>query len=135
MADAKPSLSKEEKRLLKIKNKRAIKRTEFRRQEWFRYLKLGDSWRKPRGKHSKQREHLSRRPRVVDAGFRSPNAVRGLHPSGFKEVLVHNVSELEKLNPQREAARIASAVGGRKREMIEEKAEELKIRVLNKSVE
>lgn len=135
MADVKPSLSKDEKRLLKIKNRQAIKRTEFRRQEWFRYLKLGDSWRKPRGKKSKLREHFAKRPRVVDAGFRSPAVVRGLHPSGFKEVLVHNVPELEKLDPSREAARIASAVGGRKREMIEERAEELKIRVLNKSVE
>ncbi|MEL9915033.1 MAG: eL32 family ribosomal protein, partial [Thermoplasmatales archaeon] len=32
------------------------KRPEFHRQEWFRYKKLGDSWRKPRGKHSKLRE-------------------------------------------------------------------------------
>ena len=135
MAYIKPKLTENEKRLLRIKNKNAVKRVEFRRQEWFRYKKLGESWRKPRGKHSKQREHLARRPPVVDAGYRSPAAVRGLHPSGFLEVLVHTPQELEKLDPLREAARIGSTVGSRKRELIMEKAEELKVRILNPEVE
>ena len=134
MAYIKPKLTENEKRLLKIKNRNAVKRVEFRRQEWFRYKKLGDSWRKPRGKHSKQREHLARRPPVVDAGFRSPSAVRGLHPSGFLEVLIHTPQDLERLDPLREAARIGSSVGSRKRELIMEKAEELKVRVLNPEV-
>lgn len=135
MAYIKPKLTDKEKKLLKIKNKNSVKRVEFHRQEWFRYKKLGDSWRKPRGKHSKQREHLGRRPPVVDAGFRGPSAVRGLHPSGFTEVMVHTPSELEHLDPLREAARIGSTVGSRKRELIMEKAEELNIRVLNPEVE
>ncbi len=135
MAYIKPKLTENEKRLLRIKNKNSVKRVEFKRQEWFRYKKLGDSWRKPRGKHSKQREQLARRPPVVDAGYRSPIAVRGLHPSGFLEVLIHTPQELEKLDPLREAARIGSTVGSRKRELIMEKAGELKIRILNPEVE
>ncbi len=135
MAYIKPKLTEKEKKLLKIKNKNSVKRVEFHRQEWFRYKKLGDSWRKPRGKHSKQREHLARRPPVVDAGYRGPAAVRGLHPSGFTEVLVHTPSDLERLDPQREAARIGSTVGSRKKELIMEKAQELSIRVLNPEVE
>ena len=135
MAYIKPKLTENEKRLLKIKNKNSVKRVEFKRQEWFRYKKLGESWRKPRGKHSKLREHLSWRPPVVDAGFRGPTAVRGLHPSGFSEVLVHTPADLERLDPQREAARIGASVGSRKRELIMEKAEELNIRVLNPEVE
>ncbi len=127
----KPNLSKEEKRLLKEKIKAARTRHEFRRQEWFRYKRLGTSWRKPRGKHSKLREHQARRPGVVDAGYRGPRVVRGLHPSGFREVMVYNEKDLLKLEPTREAARIGSTVGGKKRETIEEKARELSIRVLN----
>lgn len=135
MAYIKPKLTENEKRLLKIKNKNAVKRVEFRRQEWFRYKKLGDSWRKPRGKHSKQREHLARRPPVVEPGYRSPIEVRGLHPSGFMEVLVYTPDDLQRLDPLREAARIGSSVGSRKRELIMEKAEELNIRILNPEVE
>ncbi|GGM72070.1 50S ribosomal protein L32e [Thermogymnomonas acidicola] len=135
MNTLKPSLSEYEKRLLKIKVEQARKRPAFRRQEWFRYKKLGDAWRKPRGKHSKMREHLARRPPVVDSGFRSPRIVRGLHPSGFREVLVNNVSELERLDRNREAARIASKVGAKKREAILKRADELGIRVINRGSE
>ena len=131
MVKIKPKLSDEEKRLLRLRNKMNRKRPKFRRQEWFRYKRLGDSWRKPRGKHSKMREHKGYRPPVVDSGYRGPRKVRGLHPSGFREVLVHNPSELDRVNPEREAIRIASRVGMRKRIAIEKKAEELGIRVLN----
>ncbi len=127
----KPKLGRNEKRLLKKKLALARARPLFRRQEWFRYVKLGDSWRKPRGKHSKQREQQARRGPIVDAGFRGPVAVRGLHPSGFKEKLVFNLNDLSNLDSGREAARISSKVGARKKELIEEKAEELGIRVLN----
>ena len=127
----KPVLTKNEKRLLKEKNEMARKRHDFKRQEWFRYLKLGESWRKPRGKHSKLREHQARRPGVVDAGYRGPRLVRGLHPSGFREIMVYNPDDLSKIDPSREAARIGSAVGSKKREAILEKANELSIRVLN----
>lgn len=129
-----PVLTKDEKRLLKIKNENSRRRVEFRRQEWFRYKKFDESWRKPRGKHSKMREQLARRPPIVDAGYEGPRAVRGLHPSGFREVRVWNPADLAKINPDKEAARIAHSVGSRKREDIIAKADELGIRVLNPGV-
>ena len=126
-----PNLSDEEKKMLKMRNEMNRKRPKFRRQEWFRYKRLGDSWRRPKGKHSKMREKKKYRIPVVDSGFRNPKKVRGLHHSGYREVLVYNVNELEKLNPKKEAARIASRVGVKKRMKIEKRAEELKIRILN----
>ncbi len=131
MVKLKPKLSDEEKRLLKIRNEMNRKRPKFRRQEWFRYKRLGEKWRRPKGKHSKMREHKGYRPPVVDSGYRNPKKVRGLHPSGFREVLVFNPKDLEKINPEREAVRIAGRVGVRKRMEIEKKAEELGLRVLN----
>ncbi|MHB1439570.1 MAG: 50S ribosomal protein L32e [Cuniculiplasma sp.] len=131
----KPTMSKEEKKLLKEKNEQARKRVEFRRQEWFRYKKFGEEYRKPRGYHSKMREKLARRPPVVDVGYRGPKAVRYLHPSGFQEVLVHNLAELEAINPAREACRISATVGLKKREVLEGRADELGIRILNRKVQ
>ena len=32
-----------------------MKKPDFKRQEWFRYKKLGVKWRKPKGKTSKTR--------------------------------------------------------------------------------
>jgi large subunit ribosomal protein L32e len=68
---------------------------------------------------------------MVEAGYRSPRAARGLHPSGFEEVRVHNVDDLEGVDPATQAVRIASTVGGRKRERIEDVCEDREIRVLN----
>ena len=115
--------------------KRAIisgNRPAFKRQEWFRYQKLGDSWRRPRGIHSKMRRGMKRRPPMVEIGYGGPALVRGLHPSGFEEVLVYNVDGLENLDPKTQAARIGGTVGVKKRIAIENRAKELGIRVLNR---
>ena len=122
---------KEMKKLFMLKLKLARKRPLFRRQEWFRYKKLGEAWRRPQGKHSKMREHKKYRPPVVDSGFRGPKKVRYLHPSGYRDVLVHNVNELSKLNKELDAVRIASTVGKKKKLEIYKTAVEKGFKVLN----
>jgi len=108
------------------------KRTpKFRRQEWFRFTKLGEKWRKPRGGDSKMRLGIRGKPAVVSVGYRSPRSVRGIHPSGLGEILVHGPRDLEGLDAGKQAIRIASGVGGRKREKILARAKELGIKVLN----
>jgi large subunit ribosomal protein L32e len=131
---AKPELDEETQDALA---KRAIisgNRPAFKRQEWFRYSKLGEGWRKPKGIHSKMKRKLKRRPPVVVIGYRGPKAARGLHPSGFEEVHVQTINELEGVDPKKQAVRIGGTVGTRKRIMIEDRAEELGIRVLNRMV-
>ncbi|MBO4569261.1 MAG: 50S ribosomal protein L32e [Candidatus Methanomethylophilaceae archaeon] len=131
---AKPELSPETADALA---KRAVisgRRPAFKRQEWFRYSKLGEKWRKPKGIHSKMKRRLKRRPPMVDIGYRGPAAVRNLHPSGFEEVMVYNVEGLEGIDPKTQAARIGGTVGTKKRIAIEDRADELGIRVLNRMV-
>jgi large subunit ribosomal protein L32e len=109
-------------------------RPAFKRQEWFRYAKLGEKWRRPKGIHSKMKRKLARRPPVVLIGYRGPALARDLHPSGFEEVLIANVNDLEGIDPKKQAVRIGGTVGTKKRIMIEDRAEELGIRVLNRMV-
>ena len=131
---AKPELSEETADALAVRAIISGRRPAFKRQEWFRYAKLGDSWRRPKGIHSKMKRNLKRRPPVVDIGFRGPVSVRNLHPSGFQEVLVHNVGGLEDIDPKVQAVRIGGTVGTKKRIAIEDRAAELGIRVLNRMV-
>ncbi|MGE0015535.1 MAG: 50S ribosomal protein L32e [Candidatus Methanomethylophilaceae archaeon] len=131
---AKPELSDETADALAVRAIISGRRPAFKRQEWFRYAKLGDSWRRPKGIHSKMKRNLKRRPPVVDIGFRGPVSVRDLHPSGFQEVLVHNVAGLEDVDPKVQAVRIGGTVGTKKRIAIEDRAAELGIRVLNRMV-
>lgn len=128
----KPELDEETKRLLTLRNEMSNDRVEFLRQEWFRYPRLGEKWRKPRGLHSKMRRHYSYRPNIVSVGYRGPAKVRGLHSSGFQEVMVYNPDQLDDIDPKTQAVRVGSSVGFKKRQAIEAKADEMGIRVLNR---
>ena len=130
----KPKLSEETLDALKKRAEIDSRRPEFLRQEWHRRKRLQNvKWRKPVGDHSKMRQHYGYRPNVVSIGYGSPKGARYLHPSGFKEVRVWNVKDLDRINPEQEAARVAHQVGMKKRLDIEAKADELGIRVLNRS--
>ena len=131
---SKPELSDDEVEALAKRAAISGRRPAFKRQEWFRYSKLGEKWRKPKGIHSKMKRQLKRRPPMVDIGYRGPAAARGLHPSGFEEVLIYNVDGLENIDPKKQAVRIGGTVGTKKRIAIEDRADELGIRVLNRMV-
>ena len=107
------------------------KKPDFVRQESWRYKRLKENWRRPRGIDNKMRRKIKGWPVTVSVGYRGPKVARGLHPSGYKEVLVHNAEELKKINPKTEAVRIAHAVGKRKKARILVEARKRKIRVLN----
>ena len=124
-----PELSETERRLL-ARRKREGK-PQFNRQDYHMKKRTPESWRRPRGGLSKQRRGIKGKGPKVQAGYRTPKAVRGKHPSGFEEVRVENVDDLEGVDGDTQAVRIGSAVGGRKRERIEEEAEDAGIRVLN----
>lgn len=130
----KPELSKEQKEKLAIRRQIKRRTPEFLREEWFRYKRIPRNWRRPDGITSKMRINLKYRPSKVRVGFRGPKEVRGLHPSGFEEVIVHNSTDLESINPKIQAARISSTVGTKKRVDIAKRAEELEIRILNMRV-
>lgn len=127
----KPDLSKEQMEKLVLRKQIKKRTPHFLREEWFRYKRISKNWRKPDGITSKMRKNLKYRPSLVRVGFRGPKEVRGLHPSGFEEVTVFNVLDLETVNPKKQAVRIGGTVGTKKRLDILKKAEELKIRVLN----
>ena len=130
----KPTLSKETIDALAKRAEIDGRRPAFLRQEWHRRKRLqGVRWRKPQGDHSKMRQHYGYRRNVVSIGYGSPKMARYLHPSGFREVMVHNTKDLDKIRPEQEAARVSRQVGYKKRLEIEKKADELKIRVLNRS--
>ena len=93
--------------------------------------RIKDSWRKPRGRRNKVRLKLKGRQPMVETGYGSPRAVRGLLRNGLRPVLVHNVEELMKINKEEECAIIAGTVGKKKRLQIIKKAQEMGIVIAN----
>ena len=110
---------------------RVEKGATFKRDGYGKKKQLSDSWRKPRGQHNKQREQKKAKGALPKPGFGSPIAVRGMHPSGFFEVLISSVKELEGIDPKTHAIRIGATVGDRTRIGLQEKALAAGFKVLN----
>ncbi|HLD48907.1 MAG TPA: eL32 family ribosomal protein [archaeon] len=94
----------------------------FRRQDYFRYSRLGKKWRRPKGLQSKQRIKKG------GSGFR-PRI--GYGSSAKKEIiLIKNVNELLNIKKSDRAIyMISSTVGLKKKIDIAKKAKEIKFPV------
>ena len=121
-------MADEIRRLIQVRTRKGAR---FKRDGFGKKSQISDSWRKPRGQHNKQREQKKAKGNLPKPGFGSPIAVRGMHPSGFYEVLVYTVDDLEGLDAKTQAVRIAAKVGNRKRTGIQEKALSAGLKVLN----
>lgn len=121
-------MTTEVKRLIRVREEKGAT---FKRDGYGKKKQLSDSWRKPRGQHNKQREQKKAKGALPKPGFGSPIAVRGMHPSGFFEVLISSVKELEGIDPKTHAIRIGATVGERIRAGLQEKAIADGFKVLN----
>ncbi len=63
-------------------------------------------------------------------GYGRPASMRGMHPSGLKEIIVNNVDQLT-VASKNYLVRIAASVGKFKRKQIQDEAEKLKVRIAN----
>ena len=117
---------------LRMRRKVKAKKPQFVRYESWRYARLRrSSWRRQKGLDNKVRLKLKGWEVSPNVGYRGPRIGRDLHPSGYKEIIIHNVEELEDVDPKQYAVRIAHTVGTRKRMLILGKTEELGLKVLN----
>jgi large subunit ribosomal protein L32e len=116
---------------LALRERHKGKKPFFRRQESWRYKRVSQIWRKPDGTESKMRQKIKGWPKSVEIGYRGPKISRKLHPSGYMEVLVNTLDDLDKVDPETQAIRIAHTVGMRKRADISLHAEEKGIHILN----
>jgi large subunit ribosomal protein L32e len=121
-------MTTEIKRLIRT---RVEKGATFKRDGYGKKRQLSDSWRKPRGQHNKQREQKKAKGALPKPGFGSPVAVRGMHPSGFFEVLITSAKQLDGIDPKTHAIRLGATVGRQTRAALQEKAIAEGFKVLN----
>ncbi|MDD3159697.1 MAG: eL32 family ribosomal protein [Candidatus ainarchaeum sp.] len=115
--------------LLKTKKSNPVFRGRFGKKNLRRKNKdKWNKWRKPRGIDLDKSLRHGFRPKI---GYRNAKEIRGIHPSGYKEVKVENFLDLEKVDPKTQAVRLGATVGKRKRNEIIKKANAKKIWILN----
>lgn len=124
-------MQKEKERLLKIRDSIKKKRPKFRRVESWRYKRVKNSWRKSRGIDSKTRKKKKSGVKSPSSGYRAPKKIRGLHPSGYQEVNITNIKEVEQLDNKKHAIKISSRLGNKKRMLLIEQLQKMNFKILN----
>jgi large subunit ribosomal protein L32e len=119
------------KKALELRRQMKHKKPNFVRSESWRYVRIKENWRRPRGLDHKMRIKYDGWPPGVSVGYGGPKGTRGLHPSGYREVLAYNVEGLKGIDPKTQAIRIGHTVGKRKRAKIIVEAKKKRITVLN----
>ncbi len=119
------------KRLMELRKKNNKKRPSFKRVESWRYKRVSDSWRKARGIDSKTRKKKKSGVKSPTVGYRNPKKVRGLHPSGYEEVRVTTIQDLNDLNKNRHAIKISSKLGSKKRVALIDYCQKRGFKILN----
>ncbi|XHH07560.1 MAG: 50S ribosomal protein L32e [Candidatus Bathyarchaeia archaeon] len=128
MTEKKPQLQR---KALRTRARARNKKPAFVRQESWRDAKYSISWRRPRGLDNKVRRKILGWPASPSTGYKGPKVARGLHPSGYREVIIYNAESVAAVDPNTQAIRIAHTVGTRKRALIIAEAEKLQIKILN----
>ena len=110
------------------------KRTKrFWRHQSDRFMRVGESWRKPKGIDNRVRRRFKSNIPMPSIGYGSNKKTRHMMPSGHKAFLVQNPKDVELLlmHNRTFAAEIGHAVSSRKRVDIIQKAKELGVKVTN----
>ena len=121
----------EQKRLIELRKKMKKQRPSFQRVESWRYKRVKSSWRKARGIDSKTRRKSKSGVKSPSVGYRSPKKIRGIHPSGYEEIRVFTIKDLDNLNKNKHALKISSRLGAKKRIMLIDVAQRRGFKVLN----
>jgi len=110
------------------------KKPKFFRQDWHKKIKLGSQvkkkrvWRAPKGDSSKIRLGRAGKSRKPKVGWGNNKKMKGMI-FGTEAVRVENIKQIESA---KEKSVIIGRVGRKKREELIKKAEEMKIKILNK---
>ena len=117
--------------LLAVRKALKLRKPTFKPQDSHKLKRIKKSWRRPMGSDSKMRQHFRGYCRNVSTGWRSPVAVRGLHPTGKAVVMVAHEKDIEKIHPDKQCALLSGLLGLRKKVMLMELLEKKKISVVN----
>ena len=110
------------------------KRSKFFRWQSDNFMRVGPSWRRPRGIDSCFRKQYKGTRAMPTVGYGTDKKTRNILPNGFKKFRVYNVKEVDLLlmHNRRLCAEIARTVSAKSRRAIVERCEQLNVKCINK---
>ena len=107
--------------------------TKFKRFQSDNFMRVKESWRKPKGIDGRVRRRFKGTIRMPKIGYGTDKRTKNMLPNGFFKFLVYRVQDLELLlmHNRKYCAEIAHNVSVRKRKEIVERADQLGVRVTN----
>lgn len=122
-------------KLLEIRKHLKSRKPNFRRHDSHKKIRVSASWRRPKGRQSKQRLQLKSYARGIATGYGSPKGVYGLSREGLTQNNVALIRDLDSLNPKSDGIIISRTLGNKRRAELIKVATEKKFVVLNLDVE
>ncbi|PIY60245.1 50S ribosomal protein L32e [Candidatus Woesearchaeota archaeon CG_4_10_14_0_8_um_filter_47_5] len=103
------------KQLLEARKQLKKRKPHFIQQDAYKLGRIDSVWKKPRGKTPRVRLKMRGQTPIISQGWRSPKAVRGLHPTGVEQVIINTPSQIALLDPKKQGALVAKNVGTKKK--------------------
>src|SRR3990167_10193068 len=117
-------------KLLKIRAQSKKKKPNFLRRNYSK-LKLKSVWRKPRGLHNKLRLKRKGHIKNPSTGYRSPKLIRYLDRNGLIPVIVSNINDISKLDPNKHSILFKSTIGIKNRLKMLDNAQSMNFKTSN----
>merc|ERR1711898_3342 len=107
----------------------------FKRHQSDKFMRVPESWRRPKGIDSRVRRKCKGKTLMPNIGYGSNKKTKHMLPDGFRKFVINNVADLELLLMYNRtyAAEVAHSVSKKTREAILERAKVLDIKVTNKN--
>lgn len=118
--------------MIEVRKKVKTRKPLYKRIQSNQYAKFKkNKWRAPKGMGNKVRRGRKGHIGVLQVGYSSPKAVRGLNARGEVEIMIKTLADLDKVKEKNEVAMLSAGLGGRKRMLILEEAKKRKISISN----
>jgi large subunit ribosomal protein L32e len=117
--------------MLKKRKAENIKRPKFKRYLRKRFMRLSQSWRRPRGVHNKKRKRIKSKGKRPLIGYRGPKLTRGANAKGYPEKLCYTRADIIKV-PSTHMIVLSGKLGLRKKIEYENLADSMGRYIVNK---
>lgn len=122
-------------KLIEFRNKIKSIKPIFTRHDAHKKTRVGEGWRRPKGRQNKMRLHRKGYAKGRSTGYSSPEAVRGLSREGLTQNMIRNIADFKDLNNKTDGVIISRTVGMKKKTDLINYAKENSFTVLNLKIE